>query len=71
MEYVKPFAVGVVVSNGTIRGGSAVEVCCFGGVLEPIGQSTRDEVALGTAAINIPVHFNGDTAGKEEFADGT
>ena len=69
MEYVKPFAVGIVVSDGTGRGGSAVEVCCFGGVLEPIGQSTRDEVALGTAAINIPVHFNGDTASKEEFAE--
>ena len=49
----------------------AVEVCGVGGVAEPVGESGRDILAMGTTAFGVPVHFDGDTACKEQFAYGT
>lgn len=48
-----------------------VDVFCVGGVAEPVGESSRDILAMGTAAFGVPVHIDGDTAGKEQFANGT
>ena len=47
------------------------DVFGIGRVLEPAGECLRHIFAECAAAFNIPVHFDGDTTGEEQFADGT